>query len=137
MTNARPAEHMVHVGPCVVLPGRVCATLNRLLNLDAVRKQVRGHNAELDQALLAIKLAATASAGSGAGTSVAPQPEPVSRSGQQLNDMVGTVTAATILNMTDRAVRKAISEKRLPATKDDSGRHRITREDLAAYLASR
>jgi excisionase family DNA binding protein len=135
----RTAEQMVHGldGPCAVLPGRACAALNRLLELDKVRIQIRGQDAQLDQALMAIKLAATAFAGSGTGTFVAPQPEPMARSGQQLKDTVGTTTAATILGMTDRAIRKAINEKRLPATKDDSGHHRISRNDLANYLATR
>jgi hypothetical protein len=38
--------------------------------------------------------------------------------------------------MTDRAVRKAIAEKRLKATTLD-GRYRITHDDLAAYAAQR
>ncbi|CDM76130.1 helix-turn-helix domain-containing protein [Mycobacterium marinum] len=139
MIKARPAEHLVHGldGPVVVLPGRVCAALNRLLGLDKIRAEVRGQNAELDQALLAIRLAALAfKTGSGSGTSVAPQPEPVSGSARQpKNDTVSTNTAATILKISGRAVRKAIDEKRLTATRDDSGRWRITQDDLAAFIA--
>ena len=49
---------------------------------------------------------------------------------------VSTTEAAAILRLTDRAVRRAIAEKRLPATRLD-GRHRINRDDLAKYLATR
>jgi excisionase family DNA binding protein len=135
----RPAEHLVHGldGPVAVLPGQVCAVLNRLLGLDKVRVQVRGQNRQLDHALLAIKLAGTAfTASSGTGTVLAPQPEPMSQSPKQQNDTVSTTTAATILAVSDRAVRKAIAEKRLTATKVE-GRYRITRDDLADYAATR
>ena len=73
----RPAEQLVHPGPIAVIDGQVCAILNRLLGLDKLRTEVRGQNPQLDQALLAIKLAAVASTeSSAAGTDVAPQPEP-------------------------------------------------------------
>ncbi len=132
VTGFRPAEHLVHGldGPIVLIDGAVCARLNRLLGLDKLRAQVRGQNPRLDQALLAIKLAAVAYTESSAhGTDVAPQPEPAARSTQLLNDTVSTTTASAFLGITDRAIRKAISEKRLPATKVD-GRWRVTREDL-------
>ena len=131
----RPAEHLVHGldGPVAVIDGRVCAMLNKLLSLDKVRAQIRGQNPQLDQALLAIKLVGTAYAASSAtGKSQAPQPEPAPQSQRQLNDTVSTTTAAALLNMTDRAVRRAITEKRLKATRLD-GRYRIDRDDLAAY----
>jgi excisionase family DNA binding protein len=58
------------------------------------------------------------------------------QSKRQLNETVSTTTAATILGITDRAVRRAITEKRLTATTLD-GRYRIDRDDLAKYLATR
>ena len=133
----RPAEHLVHGirGPIAIVDGRVCAQLNRLLSLDKFRSQIRGQDAELDQTLVAIKLAGVAyTESSAAGIGPAPQSEPRSHSGQQENT-VSTTTAATILGITDRAVRKAIAEKRLAATKVD-GRYRITREDLTNYKAT-
>jgi excisionase family DNA binding protein len=133
----RPAEHLVHKGTSVVIDGRICAVLNKLLGLDRIRSQVRGQDPQLDQELLAIRLAGIAYESSAAGTVSAPRPEPVSQSHQQLNgDTVNTTTAATILGITDRAVRKAITEKRLKATQLD-GRYRITREDLSAFMADR
>lgn len=135
----RPAEHLVHGldGPVAVIDGRVCAVLNRLLGLDKIRAQVRGQNPQLDQALLAIHLAALATESSSTGTNPAPQPEPVPQSKHQLNnDTVSTTTAATLLGITDRAIRKAIIEKRLTATNVD-GRYRIPRDALERYAATR
>jgi excisionase family DNA binding protein len=136
--RARPAEHLVHGinGPVVIIDGAVCALLNRLLGLDKIRAQVRGKDAQLDQTLLAIRLAGVATESSAPGTGIAAQPEPGPRLQGQLNETFSTSTAATILNMTDRGVRKAITEKRLKATLLD-GRHRITREDLSAFMADR
>jgi excisionase family DNA binding protein len=132
----RPAEHLVHGvdGPIAVIDGQICAILERLLDLKKVRGQVRGQDAQLDHSLIAIRLAALAYDESSArGTHVAPQPEPAARSSQQQNDeTVSTTTASAFLGITDRAVRKAITEKRLPATKVE-GRWRVTREDLFEY----
>jgi len=133
----RPAEHLVHRGPVAVIDGRTCALLNRVLRLDKVRAEIRGQDAELDQALVAIRLAGIAyDQSSAAGTTSAPNAEPERRLKPQLHDTVSTTTAATILGITDRAVRKAITEKRLPATHLD-GRWRIHRQDLTNYLGER
>ena len=139
MTSLRPAEHLVHGlnGPVVVIDGAVCAIFNRLLGLDKLRSVWRGQNPRLDQALLAIRLAGIAhTESSAAGTDVAPQPEPRPRSSQQLNDTVSTTTAAALLGLTGRAIRKAIAENRLKATLLDN-RYRIHRDDLADYRATR
>lgn len=137
----RPAEFSVHVGPIAVLDGRVCASLSRLLNLDKLRAQVRGQDAELDQALLAIRLAALKYDGTGSATATgsksAPVAEVVSRSAQQQNSTYSTTSAAAALGVTDRAIRQAIAEKRLAATKDDSNRWRIDRTELQRYAATR
>ncbi|MDT5012794.1 MAG: hypothetical protein QOH57_4411 [Mycobacterium sp.] len=134
-----PAEHLVVGldGAGVLVSGSVCALLHRLLDLDRVRTQVRGQNPQLDQTLLAMRLAAIAATeSSSTGTISAPQPEPVPSSKYQPGETVGTTTAAMILNMTDRAVRKAIAENRLRATQVD-GRYRINRGDILAYQANR
>lgn len=126
----RLPEHRVFLGPSVVLDGRACALLNRALNLDRVRVELRGQTPELDWALQAIKLGALAHASSVGGTSVAPQPEP--RIASTEVDSVSTSLAAELLGITPRAVRRAIAEKRLPATRLD-GRWRIARDDLQYY----
>ncbi|HME16034.1 MAG TPA: hypothetical protein VKG83_11420 [Mycobacterium sp.] len=135
----RPAEFSVHVGPIAVLDGRVCAALSRLLNLDKLRAQVRGQDAEVDQALLAIRLAALKYNGttSATGSKSAPVAEAVRPSPQHESSTFSTTTAAGIAGIGPRAIRQAIAEKRLAATKDDGGRHRITPADLAAYAATR
>lgn len=133
----RPAEHLVHKGTVAVIDARVCSLLNKLVGLDKLRARVRGQDAQLDQALLAIRLAGVSyDESSCSGTRVAAQPEPGPRLQGQLNETFSTSTAATILHITDRAVRKAIVEKRLQATLLD-GRYRITREDLSAFMADR
>ena len=135
----RPAEHFVHGegrNRIVVVDGRVCAWLNKL-SLDNLRGQIRGQNAQLDQALLAIRLAGIAyDESASVGTVSAPREEPVSQSKSQLNDTLGTTEAANLLHMTRRAVSKECKQKRLPATLV-GGRYRITRDDLAIYMAQR
>jgi excisionase family DNA binding protein len=131
----RPAEYMVHASPVVILDGRTCVLIGRVLDLDRVRRDVRGQDAQLDQALVAIKLAGIAytTESSSGGTVSAADAEPVARSRQHdTSDTVSTTTAAAALGITGRAVRKAITEKRLNATLLD-GRYRITRDDLTAF----
>jgi excisionase family DNA binding protein len=133
----RPAEHLVYTGSVAVIDGRICAMLDRLLNLNRVRTQVRGQNVELDQALVAIRLAGIAyDESASVGTVSAPPGEPVSQSKSQLNDTISTTEAAALLHMTRRAVSKECKQKRLPATLV-GGRYRITRQDLAAFMAER
>jgi excisionase family DNA binding protein len=133
----RPAEHFIHAdGRIVVIDAWVCALLNKL-SLDKIRPQIRGQNAQLDQVLMAIRLVGLAyNQSSSVGTSSAPREEPVSQSKAQLNGTLGTTEAATLLHMTRRAVSKECKQKRLPATLI-GGRYRITRDDLAAFMADR
>ena len=133
----RPAEHLVHQGAVAVIDGRICHMLNKLVGLDKLRAQVRGQDAQLDQTLLAIRLAGTAyDETASAGTISAPREEPVSQSTPQLNDTLSTTEAATLLHLTRRAVSNECKQKRLPATLV-GGRYRITHDDLAAYAAQR
>jgi excisionase family DNA binding protein len=123
----------VHTGPIAVIDGYSCHLLNQYLG--KLRSQVRGRDPQFDAALLMIHRAGLEYVESSCrGTSIAPRREPKPDLGQQ--ETVGTTTAATILGITDRAVRKAITEKRLPATQLD-GRWRITVADLALYKAQR
>jgi excisionase family DNA binding protein len=134
----RPAEHLIHGinGPFVVIDGAVCAMLDRLLRLDQIGRKYRGQNEQFDQSLAAIRLAGAAySERSGSGADSAPQPDVPPHSVRQQNPTVSTTKAASILGMTDRSVRRAIREKRLPATCLD-GRYRINRDDLTNYLGA-
>ncbi|WP_193046815.1 excisionase family DNA-binding protein [Mycolicibacterium baixiangningiae] len=120
-----------------VIDGRICGLLNQLLKLDRVRAEIRGQDPQLDQALLAIKLAGAAYMNSSAtGKRQAPQPEPATHCDQQDDNTISTTSAATLLGVTDRAIRRAITDKRLPATKLD-GRYRIGRTELAHYRDTR
>lgn len=130
----RPPEAYVHgVGaPVVVVPGRVCAWLERHARLNEVRIENRGVDAEVDAVLVALRLAALSWRTSATGTPVAAKPEATA----DLNQWLSTTQAADILYITDRAVRLAISEKRLPATQVN-GRYRIAREDIKHFAAAK
>ena len=85
----RPAEHFVHGvhGPIAIFDAEVCAILDRLPDVRRLRKEARGRNPRLDQALLALRLTGLAHTETSAtGSKVAPVAEPSSRSSQQLND---------------------------------------------------
>jgi excisionase family DNA binding protein len=113
--------------------------LNQLV-LDKLRTRVRGQDSHLDAALLAIRRAGLeyteSTAVASRGTVSAPPEEPVSQSKSQLNDTLGTTDVAMLLHMTRRAVSNECKQKRLPATLV-GGRYRVTREDLAAFMADR
>jgi excisionase family DNA binding protein len=133
----RPAEHLVHRGAVAVIDGRICHMLSKLVGLDKLRAQVRGQDAQLDQTLLAIRLAGIAyDESASAGTIAAPQGEPVPQSHSQLHNTLSTAEAAALLHMTRRAVSSECKQKRLPSTLV-GGRYRITRNDLTAYMAHR
>jgi len=130
----RPPEAYVHgvAGPVVVVPARVCAWLERYARLNEVRIQNRGADAEVDAVLVALRLAALTWRNAATGTPVAVKPEATA----DLNQWLSTTQAADILYITDRAVRLAIAEKRLPATQVN-GRYRIAREDIQHFAAAK
>jgi hypothetical protein len=107
----------------VVVPGRIAAILEYHGKLDRFRVAVRGRDSELDLVLIDMHTAATAWRSTATGTTEAPEPEPT-------GEWVSTGEAARLLHRTSRAIRKAITERRLPAQLVD-GRYRITREDIA------
>lgn len=128
----RPAEHLVHVGPVVILSGRVCAYLNRYANLERFRIEHRGSDPEVDHALVAMKIAALNWSASATGSTEAARPEV----GASSETWMSTEQAATALGITSRAIRQAIAEHRLNATL--VGRTwRINKEDIAHYRANR
>lgn len=132
-TPQRPPAAYVHGidAPVVVIPARVCAWLERHARLNEVRIRERSSDPEVDAVLVALRLAALTWRTTATGSPVAAKPEAAS----ELNQWLSTTQAADILYITDRAVRLAISEKRLPATLVN-GRWRITREDIQHFAAA-
>lgn len=119
-------------GPAVLLDARTCAWLEKYASLTSLRVKVRGTDPVISKELEEIRFAAMAWRSSATGTAGDTEPELASESSQWLS----TGEAADLLNMTDRAIRKAIAEDRLSAT-NQGGRWRITREDVEHYRAAR
>jgi excisionase family DNA binding protein len=129
-----PSSYVAGVdGPVVVVPGRVAAWLERYADLRRLRTDSRGVDPEVDSVLIALATAAALwrqqRTGADHGTELGKQAEPRS-------EFVTTAQAATLLRITERGVRKACAEGRLPAT-----RHgdiwSISREDVEHYRAAR
>jgi excisionase family DNA binding protein len=128
----RPPEHYVHAGgEVVVVPARVAAWLGRHAQLDRLRTQIRGADAEVDSVLVALAVAGAYWRTSATGSACAPEAEVGA-----LSPWVSTTQAADLLGIGSRAVRLAIAETRLPAERVD-GRWRIAREDIEHYRAAR
>lgn len=109
------------------VPARVAALIYRHTDLGRVRTELRGADAETDGVLMALHIAALKWRGSATGTDRAPAAEPVASS-----LWLSTSEAADLLEVTPRAVTKAIAAGRLPAQRH--GRDwRISREDLEHY----
>lgn len=115
----------------VVVPARIAALIYRRTSLGDVRISLRGVDPEVDAVLMALHIAALKWRGSATGSEAAPAPEPAASS-----DWLTTTEAAGLAGVTDRALRKAIADRRLTSTRI-GGRHRITREDLEHYRAAR
>jgi excisionase family DNA binding protein len=116
-------------GPLVIVPGRVAEILERRAHLNEFRVSIRGTDPELDAVLIAIRVAALQWRASATGSADAPPAEAGST-------WLTTAEAAGIARITDRAIRQAIADGRLPATR--SGRNwRIARVDLEQYRAAR
>lgn len=118
-------------GPSVIITPRIAAWLDTKAKLNAMRIKVRGLDPDLDAALIALRIAAVSWRTSATGIEHAPEPE--ERPGLE---WLGTTEAAGHLGMTDRGIRTAIAEQRLPATQV-AGRWRINREDLEHFRATR
>lgn len=115
----------------VILSGRVCAKLERLAQLHTIRVDQRGIDPEFDAMLGAMRIAALAWRDSATGTKTVPLPEAETRL-----RWFSTTEVADRLNVTDRAIRQAITDGRLPARKLD-GHWRIGREDFEQFKAAR
>lgn len=135
MTNIpRPPEAYVHgvAAPIVILPARVAAWLERHAGLNDLRVRARGNDPEVDSVLQAMHRASLHWRTAATGSNRAPEPEAPT----ELNQWFSTTQAADRLGITDRAVRLAIAEHRLPAT-NLNGRWRITPEDIAHFKAAK
>lgn len=121
----RPPGAYVHGldGPCVVIPGWVADWLLRQTNLDRRRVELRGTDRAVDDVLVAVRECALrwrdagSAAGAVDGTSLDGDAEPTS--GLAMSGQLSTGQVAAALGMTARAVRKAITEGRLPAQNAD------------------
>ncbi len=127
--TTRPAEYYVH-GDQAVIPGHVAAMLNQWAGLNRYREQNPGRNPDLDEVLRALLIVERRWRASATGSRNAAKPEVEEGS----NTWMTTTRAADRLGITDRAVRTAIDEKRLPAEKVD-GRWRISTDALALFRA--
>lgn len=129
----RPPTAFVHGdGAVVIVPARIAARLDALVNLRRLRIEVRGQDAELDAVLVALATGAAAWRASATGSERAPEPELGAPSQQWLS----TTEAGDLLGIGDRAVRQAIDGGRLDAHRV-AGRWRISREDVEQYRSAR
>jgi excisionase family DNA binding protein len=127
----RPPGHYLHGqdGMVVVLPGRIAALLEQHAGLNRFRIEIRGRDPELDAVLLDLRLAALAWRTSATGTKEDVRPEPAA-------SWLSTTEAAARVGVTSRAIRRAIAEQRITATR--VGRSwRIARTDHEHYRANR
>jgi excisionase family DNA binding protein len=129
----RPPEAYIHgvAAPIVILPARVAAWLERHAGLNDLRVRARGNDPEVDSVLQALHRASLHWRTTATGTSQAPAPEEPAQS-----RYYSTTEAAERLGITDRGVRLAIAEHRLPAI-SLNGRWRITPEDIAHFNAAK
>lgn len=129
----RPPTAYVHgvEGPVVLVPARVAAWLDRRAKLTDLRGEHRGADAEVDNVLLALRLAAMSWRRTATGTDTPEAPEPETPS-----QWLTTTDVATAAGITGRGVRKAIAAGRLHASQVN-GRWLVTREDLEHYRAAR
>lgn len=116
-------------GITAVLSGRAARRIYYWAHLDQFAEKVRGRDPELDQALETLRVAGERWARSESGT---PTPSPA----EPRPEWVTTREAAEMLGMTDRGVRKAIADDRLPAD-CSGGPWLIHREHLAHFAATR
>jgi len=130
--STRPAAHYIHGGgEVIVVPARVCAFLNRYAGLAQFRETYRGGDPQVDEVLTAFRVAELTWQRSATGTEQAAKPEL-----DATLEWLSTTQVAERLRLTDRAIRKAITEGRLHAD-NIAGRWRISRESFEHYKAAR
>lgn len=130
--NRPPEGYLIPAGS-VVVPARIAHLLMKHA-LDGFRVRMQGLDPELDTVLTALDIARRrwALARSDRGTAVAGTAE----LSEPSNDWFSTTRAAELLGVSDRAVRKALADKRLKGHQR-GGRWWIAREELAHYRAIR
>ena len=126
----------------VMLSPRVCTYLERRLDLGRLRQAVRGKDAEIDDALLAIRTSAAMwvddvhdelSASGGLGSAVAPTPEVESES-----KCLGSSQVADLADCTTRAVTAAAAAGRLRGVKhSETGVWSFDSRDAVAWITTR
>jgi excisionase family DNA binding protein len=116
-------------GPVVTVSARVAAILMRSADLSTYHLKHRGIDPEVDQTLIALKVIALSWRKTATGTKNAARPE----LDAQL-EWLSTEQAGAALAMTGRAIRKAIRENRLQASRIGRA-YRINREQLAHFKA--
>jgi len=134
MGEAKTPEAYLHgdgASAIVIVPARVAAWLDTRTRLSEVRISARGTDPEVYAVLAALHRGAIAWRTSVTGSENPPHPEVLA-----LSKWMSTTQAGGLLGITDRAVRLAIAEDRLPA-QQVAGRWRITREDVEHYRAAR
>ena len=116
-------------GPGVVVPGRVAAVLDKLLDLREIRTQLRGYDAELDGVLVAMATAAAAWRASATGRPERTSPDP-------LPEWITTAKAADVLYCDPRHVRRLIAEGKLTGQQITRG-WLVETESVQMYRAAR
>lgn len=133
-----PAEHLVHGldAPVVLVSGRVAAWLLSRARLNEYHRAHRGDDPEVDQVLVALKLAALAWRERIVGTDCGTDRASSSPQAAPSPEWLTTTATARLLGITSRAVVKAISAGRLPA-QWFAGCWWIDPEDVAHYRSRR
>lgn len=140
--DGRPAGAYVHglTGPVAIVSGRVAAKLLQIApTLEKYPAAHRGEDIEFDAQLLALRAAArhyTANACSAAGSDSGSEVALTMPAARGFTSLVGTAEAARLLDVSDRAVRLAITRGRLRAARC-GGSWQLDRDDIAAYAAKR
>jgi excisionase family DNA binding protein len=116
-------------GPVVTVSARVAAILMRSADLNTYHLKHRGIDAEVDQTLIALKVIALSWRETATGTKNAPKAELTPEL-----EWLSTQQAGVALALTDSAIRKAIRENRLQASRIGRA-YRINREQLAHFKA--
>jgi excisionase family DNA binding protein len=132
-TPPRPIEAAIQglSGPVSVIEGVEAAALIATFKLDVYSREHRGADRDLDRAIAKLRLCSAAHrarAGSDCGTRRVKPADRVPPSGGQLT----TRQAGELLHVTDRAVRKAITQGRLRA-ESFGGRWLIDAEEVSTY----
>lgn len=141
MATQRSAREYLHgeQGVVVVVPARVARWLAERVDLNRLRVAVRGDDPEVYEVLAALHLAALHEerrrSTSGTGSENFRRRDG-SAEVQSVSESMSATEAAEVLDLSDRAVRLACEQRRLPGEKVD-GRWRLRRIDVEQLAAGR